>query len=262
MAAAATKAGLPPQLPIMAALTESGMRNLSGGDRDSIGFFQMRTSIWNQGEYAGYGQNPDLQLKWFISQALAIKEQRLARGESAFVSDSNQWGLWIADVERPQRTCAAATRRTSTAPTSCSVSASALSRPTQRCPWRYLSRIFNSYARRPLTVTRARHVPRARPLRSRTKNSSRLPRYGPLVTDRARFRAGPCNLHLAARTSGKRDVGVETGRRARDHGARLPVLPRGQERERDDALLGRRMLNARVATVTVAPPLLPLSLAR
>jgi hypothetical protein len=102
MAAAAQKAGLPPQLPIMAALTESGLHNLSGGDRDSIGFFQMRTSVWNDGEYAGYGQNPDLQLKWFITQALAIKQQRLARGETAFESDPAQWGLWIADVERPQ----------------------------------------------------------------------------------------------------------------------------------------------------------------
>ncbi|MDX6628346.1 MAG: peptidoglycan DL-endopeptidase CwlO [Gaiellales bacterium] len=102
MAAAAQKAGLPPQLPIMAALTESGMHNLGGGDRDSIGFFQMRTSVWDQGEYAGYGQNPDLQLKWFITQALAIKEQRLARGETAFQADPSQWGNWIADVERPQ----------------------------------------------------------------------------------------------------------------------------------------------------------------
>ena len=102
MAAAAQKAGLPPQLPIMAALTESGLHNLSGGDRDSVGFFQMRTSVWDQGEYAGYGQHPDLQLKWFITQALAIKEQRLARGETAFQSDPSQWGNWIADVERPQ----------------------------------------------------------------------------------------------------------------------------------------------------------------
>jgi hypothetical protein len=102
MAAAAQKAGLPPQLPIMAALTESGLHNLSGGDRDSMGFFQMRTSVWDHGEYAGYGQNPDLQLKWFITQALAIKEQRLARGETAFQSDPSQWGNWIADVERPQ----------------------------------------------------------------------------------------------------------------------------------------------------------------
>jgi hypothetical protein len=102
MAAAAQKAGLPPQLPIMAALTESGLHNLSGGDRDSVGFFQMRVGIWNQGAYAGYPQNPDLQLKWFIDQALAIKAQRLARGETAFQTDPNQWGNWIADVERPQ----------------------------------------------------------------------------------------------------------------------------------------------------------------
>jgi hypothetical protein len=102
MAAAAQKAGLPPQLPIMAALTESGLHNLGGGDRDSVGFFQMRVGIWNQGAYAGYPQNPDLQLKWFIDQALAIKAQRLARGETAFQTDPNQWGNWIADVERPQ----------------------------------------------------------------------------------------------------------------------------------------------------------------
>ena len=119
MAAAATKAGLPPQLPIMAALTESGMRNLSGGDRDSIGFFQMRTSIWDQGEYAGYGQNPDLQLKWFITQALAIKQQRLARGESAFVGDPASGASGSRTSSGPRRITAAATRHTSTGPTNC-----------------------------------------------------------------------------------------------------------------------------------------------
>ena len=69
MAAAAQKAGLPPQFPIMAALTQSGLHNLGGGDRDSMAFFQMRTSVWWTREYAGYGQNPELQLKWFIAQA-------------------------------------------------------------------------------------------------------------------------------------------------------------------------------------------------
>ena len=38
----------------MAALVESGMRNLDHGDADSVGFFQMRVGIWNQGDYAGY----------------------------------------------------------------------------------------------------------------------------------------------------------------------------------------------------------------
>jgi cobalamin biosynthesis protein CobT len=50
MAGEAERRGLPPELPVMAALVESGMHNLPGGDADSVGFFQMRTSIWDQGE--------------------------------------------------------------------------------------------------------------------------------------------------------------------------------------------------------------------
>jgi hypothetical protein len=99
MADAAEKRGLPRELPVMAALTESSLRNLHYGDADSIGFFQMRTSIWDQGEYAGYGQKPEKQLGWFLDQAEAIKKQRVGRGLS--VDDPNQFGQWIADVERP-----------------------------------------------------------------------------------------------------------------------------------------------------------------
>ena len=78
----AEKAGLPPELPVMASLVESGVRNLDYGDADSVGFFQMRTSIWDQGEYAGYGKNPGLQAKWFIDHALAVKKQAIARGDA------------------------------------------------------------------------------------------------------------------------------------------------------------------------------------
>jgi cell wall-associated NlpC family hydrolase len=99
LASEAQKAGLPPELPVMAALVESGVKNLNFGDADSVGFFQMRVSIWNQGEYAGYPDNPGLQIKWFIDHALEVKKQRLAAGES--VTDPNQFGEWIADVERP-----------------------------------------------------------------------------------------------------------------------------------------------------------------
>jgi cell wall-associated NlpC family hydrolase len=99
MAAAAAKRGLPPELPVMASLVESGLANLSGGDADSVGFFQMRLSVWNGGPYAGYPDNPDLQLKWFLDQAESIKQARLSHGES--VTDPNQYGDWIADVERP-----------------------------------------------------------------------------------------------------------------------------------------------------------------
>ena len=123
MAAAAQKAGLPPQLPIMAALTESGLHNLSGGDRDSMGFFQMRTSVWDQGEYAGYGQNPDLQLKWFISRRSRSRSSawRAARPRSSPTRASGATGSPTSSGRR--RTCAAATRRTSTRPTSCSAPA-------------------------------------------------------------------------------------------------------------------------------------------
>ena len=99
MAAEAQKRGLPPQLPVMASLVESGIKNLSGGDRDSVGFFQMRVGTWNQGAYAGFPDKPELQVKWFLDQAEAVKAQRVARGQS--VTDPNQFGNWIADIERP-----------------------------------------------------------------------------------------------------------------------------------------------------------------
>jgi cell wall-associated NlpC family hydrolase len=83
----------------MAALTESGMRNLDHGDRDSLGFFQMRESVWNGGPYAGYATDPKRQLDWFLDQAQAVGKQRQARGLST--TDPRQYGEWIADVERP-----------------------------------------------------------------------------------------------------------------------------------------------------------------
>jgi hypothetical protein len=101
MAAQAKARGLPPELPVMASLVESGLHNVNYGDADSLGYFQMRTSIWNQGDYAGFDKRPDLQVKWFLDHAAEVKAQRLARGDSAFLNDPNKWGDWIADVERP-----------------------------------------------------------------------------------------------------------------------------------------------------------------
>jgi len=86
---------------VMAALVESGVKNLNFGDADSVGFFQMRVGIWNKGEYAGYPDNPGLQAKWFIDHALAHKKQQIARGDADFGKDPSTWGEWIADVERP-----------------------------------------------------------------------------------------------------------------------------------------------------------------
>ncbi len=83
----------------MASLVESGMKNLNFGDADSVGFFQMRVGIWNKGEYAGYPEDPKLQVKWFLDTAEQVKKQRIAAGKS--IDDPSQFGEWIADVERP-----------------------------------------------------------------------------------------------------------------------------------------------------------------
>jgi hypothetical protein len=101
LAKQAAKAGLPPELPVMAALVESGVKNLNYGDADSVGFFQMRVGIWDQGAYAGYPEKPELQAKWFIDQALAVKRKAIARGDVDFGKDPAAFGEWIADVERP-----------------------------------------------------------------------------------------------------------------------------------------------------------------
>jgi hypothetical protein len=97
----AQQAGLPPELPVMASLVESGVKNLNFGDRDSVGFFQMRVGIWNQGAYAGFPDHPELQAKWFIDHALAVKREAIAAGDAHFGKDPAKFGEWIADVERP-----------------------------------------------------------------------------------------------------------------------------------------------------------------
>jgi hypothetical protein len=101
MSEQAQKAGLPRELPVMASLVESGVRNLDFGDADSVGFFQMRVGIWNKGAYAGYPDHPELQIKWFIDQALAVKRRAIANGDASFGKDPSKYGEWVADVEQP-----------------------------------------------------------------------------------------------------------------------------------------------------------------
>jgi hypothetical protein len=86
---------------VMAALVESGLKNLTGGDNDAKGYFAMRVSIWNTGPYAGFSDNPELQLTWFIDQALQTRARRVAAGDAEFGLDPNTWGEWVADVQRP-----------------------------------------------------------------------------------------------------------------------------------------------------------------
>jgi hypothetical protein len=101
MAKQAQRAGLPPELPVMASLVESGVKNLNYGDADSVGFFQMRVGIWDKGAYAGFQHKPELQVKWFIDHALAVKRQAIASGNADFGKDPSKYGDWVADVEQP-----------------------------------------------------------------------------------------------------------------------------------------------------------------
>jgi hypothetical protein len=97
MADAAARHGLPRELPVMAALVESELQNLDHGDAASVGYFQMQTTYWLE-RYPGYPDKPELQLKWFIDQALATRASRpeLAR-------DPSRWGEWVAEIEQPAK---------------------------------------------------------------------------------------------------------------------------------------------------------------
>ena len=101
MAHGARSRTIPAELPVMAALVESGLKNLPAGDSDSAGYFGMRRSIWDTGAYAGFPTRPELQLTWFLDQATAVRAARVAAGDTAFGTDPGKWGEWIADVERP-----------------------------------------------------------------------------------------------------------------------------------------------------------------
>ena len=46
--------------------------------------------------------------RWFSHQSLAVQELR-RRADPTFGDDPDQWGEWIADVERHPSSCAAAT---------------------------------------------------------------------------------------------------------------------------------------------------------
>jgi hypothetical protein len=98
MARGAAGRGLPRELPVMAGIGESGLRNLSGGSY--AGFFGMHLSI-GEGEYEGFPDDPALQLRWFLDTAGAVRQRRLARGLPDPAAEEAEFGTWIADVERP-----------------------------------------------------------------------------------------------------------------------------------------------------------------
>ena len=83
----------------MGAVVESGLQNLTFGDADARGYFQMRESIWNTAATRGFPENPSLQLLWFTDYATQFGARRAAQGIDN--ADPATWGEWVADVERP-----------------------------------------------------------------------------------------------------------------------------------------------------------------
>ena len=100
MARGAADRGLPRELPVMAGLTESGLRNIRG--ESFAGYFGMSRAL-NRGEYRGFPRNPDLQMRWFTDTAMLVRQRRVAEGRPDPAADPSGYGSWIADVERPAR---------------------------------------------------------------------------------------------------------------------------------------------------------------
>ena len=99
MARGAALRDLPQELPVMAGLAESGLRNLRTPGGSFFGFFGMHRSL-NSGDYRGFPRNPELQLRWFTDTAILVRQRAIAAGAEDFGEPSG-YGLWIADVERP-----------------------------------------------------------------------------------------------------------------------------------------------------------------
>ncbi len=107
LAANAAKAGAPPILAIMCAIPESGIANLGGGDRDSVGFFQIRQSIHpvppGFGAASGtirsegwWQEHPEAQMAWWAAEMKRVRPS----GMSAQTSNPDQLAAWAYGIER------------------------------------------------------------------------------------------------------------------------------------------------------------------
>ncbi|HYN49549.1 MAG TPA: hypothetical protein VES62_01385 [Thermoleophilaceae bacterium] len=100
MARGAALRDLPQELPVMAGLAESGLRNLRHPGGSFFGFFGMHKSL-NAGAYRGFPKNPELQLRWFTDTAVAVRQRSIAESSNPLGAGPAALGEWIADVERP-----------------------------------------------------------------------------------------------------------------------------------------------------------------
>ena len=109
MARSAGERGLPHELPVMAAIAESGLRNLHGDTYS--GFFGMHESL-NTGEYRGFPRNPQLQVNWFLDSAAVVRQLRVAEGRPDPAGDERHSVAGSPTWSAPPPRTARATSRT------------------------------------------------------------------------------------------------------------------------------------------------------
>jgi len=96
MARNATAAGLPRELPVLAALSASDLTDLRSRRDDAFGFFAMSRARADHGPYAGFAKSPDKQLAWFLDRAAVIRAEHVAAGDDAYGRDPSSWHEWIS----------------------------------------------------------------------------------------------------------------------------------------------------------------------
>ncbi len=107
LAANAAKNGAPPILAVMCSIPESGVTNIGGGDRDSVGFFQIRAGIHpvppGFGAASGsirseswWHAHPEAQMAWWAREMKRVRPS----GASASTKDPDQLANWAYGIER------------------------------------------------------------------------------------------------------------------------------------------------------------------
>ena len=103
LAREAQKAGLPPELPVMAlARRDAASRTSTSGTATPSASSRCAPASGTRCDYAGYPERPELQMKWFIDQALRREGEAHRRRQHRVpeLPPPTQSGAeWIADIE-------------------------------------------------------------------------------------------------------------------------------------------------------------------
>ena len=93
----------PGELPVMASLVESGLANLNHGDRDSVGFFQMRLGIWNRGALPRLSQRRRAAAQVVPRPSHCAEGRRIAAGDGELRPRSEHMGQLDRRRRAPRR---------------------------------------------------------------------------------------------------------------------------------------------------------------